>query len=239
MENYKRVLLKLSGEMFGGESGTVLSKENVSLFAGEIASLHNAGKEVGVVIGGGNIFRGILADEFNIERSDADHMGMLATCINGLALQAVLEKNYNLHTRVMTAVHMPELAEPYIMRKALKHLSKKRIVIFAGGTGNPLFTTDTAAALRARELGCQILLKATKVSGVYSSDPKESLEAKKYSKISYLEVISKRLNVMDATAITMCMESNMPILVFKADKKGSVLEALKNPSSATFVCGDS
>ena len=238
MENYTRVLLKLSGEMFGGKAGSVLNKENVSLFAEEISSLHSAGKEVGVVIGGGNIFRGTLANEFNIERSDADHMGMLATCINALALQAVLEKSHNLHTRVMTAVHMPELAEPYIMRKALKHLSKKRIVIFAGGTGNPLFTTDTAAALRARELGCQIVLKATKVSGVYSGDPKLSKKAKKYSKISYLDVIAKRLNVMDATAITMCMESNMPILVFKADRKGSVLDALKNPSNATFVCSD-
>ena len=176
-------MLKLSGEMLGGSSKAGLSKEDIELLAGEVASIKDQGIEIAVVIGGGNFFRGSLADQFGMNRSAADYMGMLATCINGLALQAVLENKYNTYTRVMTAIHMPELAEPYIHRKADKHLSKGRVVIFAGGTGNPLFTTDTAAALRAREVECDIILKATKVDGIYDCNPVGSTQAKKYKQL--------------------------------------------------------
>lgn len=231
----KRVLLKLSGEMLGGEEKNGLSTQALELVAGEIADLHSNGFEVGVVIGGGNIFRGSLADDFGMERSAADYMGMLATCINGLALQAVLENRHKIHTRVLTAVHMPELAEPYIRRKAIKHLGRKRVVIFAGGTGNPYFTTDTAASLRALEVECDIILKATKVDGIYTQDPHKSADAKKFTSLTYLEVIAKQLKVMDATAITMCMEANLPIKVFKLEEKGSVLKALLGDSIGTIV----
>lgn len=232
---YKRILLKLSGEMLGGTTKLGINKKAVELMAGEINQVHKSGIEVAVVIGGGNFFRGSLASDFGLERSAADYMGMLATCINGLALQAILEKQFQLDTRVMTAIHMPELAEPYIKRKAQKHLSSGRIVIFAAGTGNPLFTTDTAAALRAREMNCNIILKATKVDGIYDKDPMQDSTAIKFSKLNYLEVISKKLKVMDATAITMCMESNLPILVFKADSEGSVLNSLHNTETGTIV----
>ncbi len=235
VKKIKRVLLKLSGEMLGGEEKSGLSTEALELIAGEIADLHSNGFEVGVVIGGGNIFRGSLADDFGMERSAADYMGMLATCINGLALQAVLENRHKINTRVLTAVHMPELAEPYIRRKAVKHLERKRVVIFAGGTGNPYFTTDTAASLRALEVDCDIILKATKVDGIYSEDPQKSSGAKKFTTLSYLEVIAKQLKVMDATAITMCMEANLPIKVFKLQEKGSVLRALLGDSIGTTV----
>jgi uridylate kinase len=231
----KRVLLKLSGEMLGGEEKNGLSTAALELIAGEIADLHGHGFEVGVVIGGGNIFRGSLADDFGMERSAADYMGMLATCINGLALQAVLENRFKINTRVLTAVHMPELAEPYIRRKAIKHLERKRVVIFAGGTGNPYFTTDTAASLRALEVDCDIILKATKVDGIYTQDPEKSPDAKKYHSLTYLEVIAQQLRVMDATAITMCMEANLPIKVFKLEQKGSVLKALLGDTIGTMV----
>lgn len=221
--------------MLGGEEKNGLSTAALELIAGEIADLHNAGYEVGVVIGGGNIFRGSLADDFGMERSAADYMGMLATCINGLALQAVLENRYKINTRVLTAVHMPELAEPYIRRKAIKHLERKRVVVFAGGTGNPYFTTDTAASLRALEVDCDIILKATKVDGIYTHDPEKSSDAKKFLSLTYLEVIAKQLKVMDATAITMCMEARLPIKVFKLDEKGSVLKALLQDSIGTIV----
>lgn len=235
VKNIKRVMLKLSGEMLGGEEKNGLSTEALELIAGEIADLHNHGFEVGVVIGGGNIFRGSLANDFGMERSAADYMGMLATCINGLALQAVLENRYKINTRVLTAVHMPELAEPYIRRKAIKHLERKRVVIFAGGTGNPYFTTDTAASLRALEVDCDIILKATKVDGIYNQDPQKSSDAKKFTSLSYLEVIAKQLKVMDATAITMCMEAKLPIKVFKLHDRGSVLKALQEDSIGTTV----
>ena len=232
---YKRVLLKLSGEMLGGPGKLGISKSGIELLAGEIAAVQRSGVEVAVVIGGGNFFRGSLAKEFGFERSAADYMGMLATCINGLALQAILEKQFEIDTRVMTAIHMPELAEPYIKRKAQKHLSSNRIVIFAAGTGNPLFTTDTAAALRAREMGCEIIMKATKVDGIYDKDPEKDKTAVKFNELNYLDVISKRLKVMDATAITMCMESNLPILVFKADEPGCVMRALNDKTVGTIV----
>lgn len=232
----KRILLKISGEMVGNKkNGGGIETEALDLIAGEIAQLHKREIEIGVVIGGGNIFRGSFADNFGIERSSADYMGMLATCINGLALQAVLEDKYNLHTRVMTAVHMPSLAEPYIRRKAVKHLSSKRIVIFAGGTGNPYFTTDTAASLRALEVDCDVILKATKVDGIYTADPEKSADAEKFEKISYLDVISKRLKVMDATSVTMCMDAKLPIKIFKLDKRGCVLKALETETIGTTI----
>ena len=231
---YSRIMLKLSGEMLGGgENG--IKTEAIELVAGEISRVHSTGLEVAVVIGGGNIFRGSQAASFGMERAAADYMGMLATCINGLALQAVLESQHKIHTRVMTAIHMPELAEPYIRRKAVKHLSSKRVVIFAGGTGNPLFTTDTAASLRAQEIGAEIILKATKVDGIYDKDPAIHKNARKYKELDYLDVISKKLEVMDATAITMCMEADLPILVFKLGEPGSVLESLNKPSLGTYV----
>lgn len=235
-KTYSRVMLKLSGEMLGGNQGQGIEGEALEMVAQEIADLNAAGVKVAVVIGGGNIFRGMrAATDWEIDRASADYMGMLATVINGLALQAVLENKYQLNTRVLTAITMQDLAEPYIRRKAQKHLDKNRIVIFAGGTGNPFFTTDTAASLRAREVGAEIILKATKVDGVYESDPMKNPEAKKFSKLSYIDVISNKLHVMDATAITMCMEAGLPILVFKLDKPGCVRKALSDPSVGTLV----
>ena len=228
-------MLKLSGEMLGGSGKAGMNQEDVELFAAEIASVRQRGIQIAVVIGGGNFFRGSLAKQFGMDRSAADYMGMLATCINGLALQAVLENKYKIFTRVMTAINMPELAEPYIHRKADKHMNKGRVVIFAGGTGNPFFTTDTPAALRAREVECEIILKGTKVDGVYDCDPATNPQAKKYQTLKYIDVISKKLAVMDATAVTMCMESKLPILVFKADQPGNVINALENHSVGTFV----
>lgn len=233
--SYDRIMLKLSGEMLGGDVGGGISTQAIRLLAGEIAQVHQAGYEVGVVIGGGNFFRGSQAAEFQMERAAADYMGMLATCINGLALQAILEGQFNIHTRVMTAIHMPELAEPYIRRKAVKHLAAGRVVIFAGGTGNPLFTTDTAASLRAQEVGSEIIVKVTKVNGIFDCDPAKNAQAKKFQTLSYLDVISKKLQVMDATAITMCMEAKLPILVCKLDQTGDVLAALADPSRGTIV----
>ena len=234
-KSYKRIMLKLSGEMLGGQEGSGIETQAIEQVAGEIAAVHGSGYEVAVVIGGGNIFRGSQAAGFGMERASADYMGMLATCINGLALQALLENQHRIQTRVMTAIHMPELAEPYIRRKATKHLDSGRVVIFAGGTGNPLFTTDTAASLRAQEICAQIILKATKVGGIYDKDPKIHQDAVKYQELSYLDVISEQLQVMDATAITMCMEASMPILVFELRGGGSVLRALEDPAMGTIV----
>ncbi len=234
-KKYGRVMLKLSGEMLGGSSGSSIQKDAIELLAGEISLVQDAGYEIAVVIGGGNFFRGSVAETFGMERAAADYMGMLATCMNGLALQSVLESRYKKHTRVMTAISMPAVAEPYIRRKAIKHLAAKRIVIFAGGTGNPLFTTDTAATLRAQETGCEIILKGTKVDGIYDSDPMKNKNAVKFKNLTYLEVLSKKLGVMDATAITMCMEASMAIRVFRLDAQGSVLAALENEHIGTTV----
>ncbi len=232
---YGHVMLKLSGEMLGGRQGYGIEGDALVLLAGEIADAHKLGCKVSVVIGGGNIFRGSAAAKWGIERASADYMGMLATIINGLALQATVENKFNIQTRVMTAISMPELAEPYIRRKAIKHLESGRVVIFAGGTGNPLFTTDTAATLRAREVGADIILKATKVDGIYDSDPMKNPDAKKFDHLSYFDVLAKRLDVMDATAITMCMEANLPIMVFKLSERGSVLRALTEQGIGTTV----
>lgn len=206
----------------------------LSLVAGELASLVELGVQASIVIGGGNIFRGASAAGWEMDRANADYMGMLATVINGLALQGILETKYNVHSRVMSAIHMQELAEPYIRRKAIKHLQKGRVVIFAGGTGNPFFTTDTAASLRAREIGSDIIFKATKVDGIYDSDPEKNPDAKRYDRLTYMDVISRQLNVMDATAITMCMESGIPIQVFKLEK-GSVAPAVRGNGVGTIV----
>ncbi|MFK7872031.1 MAG: UMP kinase [Oligoflexales bacterium] len=231
----QRVMLKLSGEMLGGQDHSNFNADALSLIAHEIQSLHEADYEVAAVIGGGNIWRGAIASEFGMNRASADYMGMLATCINALALQEVLENRCNIPTRVMTSLGIPELAEPYIRRRADKHLKNKSIVLFAGGTGNPFFTTDTAASLRAREIGAHMILKATKVDGIYDKDPLKHPDAKRYQTLSYLDVISQKLGVMDATAMTMCMESHIPIKVFKLDSPGCVLNAIQNPEVGTTV----
>ena len=232
---YKRVMLKLSGEMLGGQKGFGIDGEALSFVAGEIADVQKMGVEIAVVIGGGNIWRGSTAAGWDMERANADYMGMLATVINGLALQGILETKYSVYSRVMTAIHMQELAEPYIRRKATKHLAKGRVVIFAGGTGNPYFTTDTAASLRAREVGADIILKATKVDGIYDSDPNKDPNARKFDKLTYLDVISKKLQVMDATSITMCMEAGIPICVFKLGDAGCVRRAILGETAGTLV----
>ena len=233
--NYKSIMLKLSGEMLGGKNGYGIQSDSLALIASEIATIQQLGLEISVVIGGGNIWRGSTAAGWDMERANADYMGMLATVINGLALQGILETKHNVYSRVMSAIHMQELAEPYIRRKAVKHLKKGRVVIFAAGTGNPYFTTDTAASLRAREVGSEIILKATKVDGIYDADPDGNPEATKFEKLSYLDVISKKLKVMDATAITMCMEAKIPICVFKLGEPGSVLKAVQGESQGTLV----
>ncbi|MCX6128933.1 MAG: UMP kinase [Proteobacteria bacterium] len=232
---YKRIMLKLSGEMLGGDRGFGIEGDALQFVAREIAELQKMGVEVAIVIGGGNIWRGSRAAGWDMDRANADYMGMLATVINSLALQGILEAKYNVYSRVMTAIHMQELAEPYIRRKAIKHLSKGRVVIFAGGTGNPYFTTDTAASLRAREVSAEIILKATKVDGIYDRDPKLDANAVKFEEISYIDVISKNLQVMDATAITMCMESGIPIRVFKLGEPGCVKRAVTGQDGGTLV----
>ncbi len=233
--SHKRVMLKLSGEMLGGEAGHGIDGKALEMIAGEIASVYRSGIQLSVVIGGGNIVRGATASQWGMDRASADYMGMLATVINALALQGILENKFSVHTRVLTAIDMQEVAEPYIRRRAIKHLETGRVVIFGGGTGNPLFTTDTAASLRAREVGAEIILKATKVDGVYDADPMQDPNAKKFSSLSYFDVIAKNLKVMDATAITMCMEAKLPILVFKMSAPGCVLRALQDNSVGTLV----
>jgi len=228
-------MLKLSGEMLGGKQGYGIDGDAIEVIAREVAMVREMGIEVAIVIGGGNIFRGSIASKWGMDRASADYMGMLATVINGLALQAILENKFHLQTRVMTAITMTELAEPYIRRRAIKHLESGRIVIFAGGTGNPLFTTDTAASLRAREIGAEIILKATKVDGIYDSDPAKNPAAKKFDTLTYLDVIQRKLDVMDATAITMCMEAGLPIHVFKMGDEGCVKRAVSGVKMGTIV----
>ncbi len=232
---FKRIMLKLSGEMLGGKQGFGIDGDAIEAVAREINEVRQMGVEVAIVVGGGNIFRGSIASKWGMDRASGDYMGMLATVINALALQAILENKFQLETRVLTAITMTELAEPYIRRRAIKHLENGRVVIFAGGTGNPLFTTDTAASLRAREIGAEIIMKATKVDGIYDSDPAKNPDAKKFDTLTYLDVIQKKLDVMDATAITMCMEANMPILVFKLGEPGCVKRAVAGVKMGTVV----
>ncbi|MCI0468706.1 MAG: UMP kinase [Nitrospirae bacterium] len=231
---YKRVLVKLSGESLMGDRSYGIDPATVGYMAREIKKVFDIGVEIAVVIGGGNIFRGVEASVEGMERASADYMGMLATVINALALQNSLER-LGLQTRVQSAIEMRELAEPYIRRRAVRHLSKKRIVIFAAGTGNPYFTTDTAAALRAMEIGAEVILKGTKVDGVYTADPVKNPKAKKYDKISYIDVLKNRLKIMDSTAITLCMDNNLPIIVFSINKAGNFLNIMKGKRIGTIV----
>jgi uridylate kinase len=231
---YKRALLKLSGEALAGQKGTGFDFEILKRLATEVADIVNMGASVGLVIGGGNIVRGAQLSKMGMERAGADYMGMLGTVINALALQDVLEKE-NLETRVMTAIAMETIAEPFIRRRAMRHFEKGRVVIFAAGTGNPYFSTDTAAALRAIQIHADVIVKATSVDGVYTADPKRDPDAKRYESISYRDVMVNELGVMDQTAITLCKENNMPIIVLNIHRHGEVAKALQGERVGTIV----
>jgi uridylate kinase len=228
------VLLKLSGEALMGAQAYGISPDMLQYVAAEIQSVVDMGIQVAVVVGGGNIFRGVAAGSYGLERSAADHMGMLATIMNSIALQGALEKN-GLQTRVQTAISMREVAEPYIRRRADRHLEKGRIVIFAAGTGNPYFTTDTAAVLRAQEIHAEILLKATKVDGLYDADPVSNPQARRYTEITYMEVLEKQLRVMDMTAISLAMDNNLPLVVFDLKKKGNIKKVASGETIGTAI----
>jgi uridylate kinase len=234
---YKRILLKISGEAMMGDQSYGVEPSTVDFIAKEIKDAVSMGVQVAIVIGGGNIFRGVEASVKGIERASADYMGMLATVINALALQNYLEK-YAIPTRVQSAIEMKELAEPYIRRKAMRHLEKGRTVIFAAGTGNPYFTTDTAASLRAMEIDAEVILKATKVDGIYSSDPMKDPSAKKYSTVTYIDVLKKGLSIMDSTAISLCMDNNLPIVVFNLRGKGNIRKIIEGKKIGTLVWGN-
>lgn len=232
---FKRILLKLSGEGLLGRLQHGIDAEMCVSLAQEIKEIHDAGVEIALVVGGGNIFRGqVETKKFGLDRSVADYMGMLATVMNGLALQNALEQT-GVPTRVMTAIQMHAVAEPYILRRAIRHLEKRRVVIFVAGTGNPYFTTDTAAALRATEIKCDVIMKATKVDGVYSSDPVKDKSAKKFSELKFIDVLKKNLRVMDATAISMCMDNSLPIIVFNLLQKGNIKKAVYGEKIGTIV----
>ena len=227
---YKRILLKLSGEVLMGEQNYGIDTNVAQGIAEEIKSVHLLGIEVAVVIGGGNIFRGVSKSAGNMDRSSADYIGMLATVMNAVVLQDALEKQ-NVYTRALSAIDIPQLAEPFIRRRAIRHLEKKRVVIFAAGTGNPFFTTDSAAALRALEIKADIILKGTKVDGIYSADPMTNPNAARFSEISYQEVLEKQLKVMDASSISLCMDNNLPIMIFNMREKGNILRAVQGDLS--------
>jgi len=231
---YNRVLLKLSGEALGGDSGLGICPEAVQNMAEQIREVRDLGVQVVVVMGGGNIFRGLSGSVRGIERATGDYMGMLGTVINSLALQDALEKS-GVATRVQSAIAMAQVAEPFIRRRAVRHLEKGRVVIFGGGTGNPYFSTDTAAALRANEIGAEVILKATKVDGIYDSDPKKNSKAKRYSQISYLEALQKQLKVMDSTAFSLCMDNKMPIIVFDLFRAHNLKRVLLGDKVGTLV----
>ena len=231
---YNRILLKISGESLMGERQFGLDPAMVDRVANEIATIVNYGVEVCVVIGGGNIFRGVSGAANGMERATADYMGMLATVMNALAMQSSLEQN-GLQSRVQSALPISAVCEPYIRRRAVRHMEKKRIVIFAAGTGNPFFTTDTAAALRATEMGCDAILKATKVDGVYDADPEQNKDAKRYDALSYLEVLSRDLKVMDAPAISLAKENSIPILVFSIQKPGTLANVVRGDGLHTLI----
>lgn len=234
---YKRILLKLSGEALGGPGGMGVGFDVIDGFCDEIVRAHRMGVEIGLVVGGGNIFRGARSSNGRIDQPTGDYMGMLATVINALALQAVLDRK-GVATRVLTAIEMRPVAEPYIRRRAVRHLEKGRVVIFGAGTGNPFFTTDTAAALRANEIGAEILMKATKVDGVYSADPETDPDAERYDTLTYNHALSANLRVMDAAAISLCRDHNLPILVFNLKEEGSIVRALKGETIGTTVRGE-
>lgn len=235
---YRRALLKLSGEALIGDQGYGIDAKMLQYLADEISDVHRLGVELALVIGGGNIFRGSEAEARGIDRVTADNMGMLATVINGLSLQSALEQA-GIVTRVQTAFEMRAVAEPYIRRRALRHLEKGRVVLFAGGTGNPYFTTDTTAALRAAEIGADVVLKATKVDGIYDEDPMTHPEAVRLSRLTYLETLQRRLKVMDATAVSLCMDNQLPIVVFDMNQPGSLRSIMQGKSIGTLVGGES
>jgi len=230
---YRKILLKLSGEAFAGSEGSV-DVETTAIMARQIRDVHDDGVSVAVVVGGGNIWRGKAHEAAGMERSTADYMGMLATVINALALQDSLER-IGVPSRVQTAIEMAQIAEPYIRRRAMRHLEKSRVVIFAAGTGNPYFTTDTTAALRAVEVGAQVILKATKVDGVYSADPKKHADATRFEQVDYLQVLQLGLEVMDSTALTLCMDNGLPIIVFDMNVPGNIRRVVMGETIGTYV----
>jgi len=233
-EPYRRILLKLSGEALAGDQGFGIDTKLLKALAGEIKAVHQMGIQIGVVVGGGNIFRGIKGTTEGMDRASADYMGMLATMLNCLALQDMLEHE-GVHTRVQSAIEMRELAEPYIRRRAVRHLEKNRVVIFGAGTGNPYFTTDTTAALRAMETGAQVVLKATKVDGIYDADPKKNPGAKRFETLKYIDVLNRGLQVMDSTAISLCMDNKLPIIVFDLNEKDSLRRVVAGEAVGTLV----
>jgi uridylate kinase len=231
---YKRVLLKLSGEALLGEKAFGIDRDFTDYLAIEIEGVHSLGLEIGIVVGGGNIFRGVSDNAAGMDRVSADHMGMLATVINALALQDALERA-GVFTRVLSAIEMREVAEPFIRRRAIRHMEKGRVAIFAAGTGNPYFSTDTAAALRAMELKAEIILKATKVDGIYDADPEKDPKARKIDEITYLEVLQKGLRIMDSTAISLCMDNHLPIIVYDLKRKGNLRRIVQGEKIGTLV----
>ena len=232
---YGRIVLKLSGEALAGSGGYGICEDTIDALCREIKALHEMDTEVALVVGGGNIHRGVAKSTERVEKTNSDYMGMLATVINALALQNGLERRHRLETRVLTAISMREVAEPYIKRRAMRHLQKKRVVIFAGGTGNPYFTTDTAAALRANEIGAQAILKATKVDGVYDKDPLADKGAVKFDRLRYIDVLNKNLRVMDATAVSLCMDNGIEIVVFNAFGEGAIRRAVGGELVGTLI----
>ncbi len=234
MIKYKRVLLKLSGEALMGTAQYGITADMLQHYSLQIKEIVEAGAEVAIVIGGGNIYRGIQAEKSGIERIQGDYMGMLATVINGMALQSAIE-SVGVYTRLVSAIEMREIAEPYIRRRAIRHLEKKRVVIFSGGTGSPFFTTDSAAALRSNEIAANVLLKGTKVDGIYNADPRKDPTATRYTDLTFSRAISENLNVMDMTAFTICKENNMPIIVFDINEEGSLLKIIKGEKIGTLV----
>ena len=233
---YKRIILKVTGEVFAGPQRFGIDGNTVKAFAQEIQEVKEMGCELALVIGGGNIFRGAVASDIGMDRASADTMGMLATVINSLALQDALEK-LGVSTRVLSAIEMRQVAEPYIRRRATRHLEKGRVVIFAGGTGNPYFTTDTTASLRAMEVGAEVILKATKVEGVYDADPLKHEGAHKFEELTYIEVLNRELKVMDSTAISLCMDNQLPIIVFNIMEKGNIKRVVSGEPIGTLVSG--
>lgn len=231
---YERILIKLSGEALMGNQGFGISPDMIKYVADEIFSVYELGVQIAIVVGGGNIFRGVKASSFDMDRASADHMGMLATIINSLALQDALEKR-GMQTRVQSAVSLHEMAEPYILRRAVRHLEKQRVVIFAAGTGNPYFTTDTAAVLRAQEIHAQILLKATKVDGLYDADPETHPDARRVERTSYMQVLERQLRVMDMTAISLAMDNGLPLSIFKLAEPGNIRRVVCGEPVGTLI----
>ena len=234
---WQRILLKVSGEGMCKPGGSGIDPDEVDFVAGEIREIHGLGVQVVIVIGGGNIIRGGVLAKRGINKATADHMGMLGTVINALALQNSLENRFQVDTRVQTAIRMQDVAEPYIRRRCIRHLEKGRVVILAAGTGNPYFTTDTAAALRACETGCEVILKATKVDGVFTADPMLDRNAIKHEHLPYMQVLNDRLKVMDSTAITMCMDNNIPIIVFNLKQQGNIRKVVTGEKVGTLIDG--